>query len=44
MKVKLLKNHLANKIGDVMEVTPERARYFLWTKVAELVKTKVDKK
>lgn len=44
MKVKLIKDHLANKIGEVIEVTPERANYFVLHKVAEIVKQNIEHK
>lgn len=37
-KVKLLKDHLDNKEGEVMEVSEERANYFQRCGVAEEVK------
>lgn len=34
MKVQFLKHHLDNKVGDVVEVTEERANYFIKNNVA----------
>lgn len=39
-KVKFLKDFLQYAKGDTAEVTPERAKYFELTKVAEPVKEK----
>jgi hypothetical protein len=35
MKIKLLKNHLKNVEGDVLEVSDEQANYFVRCKVGE---------
>ena len=52
MKVQFLKDHLDNKAGDVVEVTEDRANYFIMNNVAEKhvkketkeLKPKLDKK
>lgn len=41
MRVKLLKDHLGRKAGDVIDTTTERANYFIRTGVAE---TEIGKK
>lgn len=51
MKIKLLKDHVLGKAGDVIEETEEKAKYLVRCNVAEVVtedkpkpKTKVKKK
>jgi len=38
MKVKLLKDHLDSKAGDVVDVTEQRANYWIKVGVAEIKK------
>jgi len=48
MKVQFLKQHLTNKVGDVIEVTQERGNYLILAKAAKMYvkkdKPKSDKK
>ena len=38
MKVKFLKDHLDNKVGDVVDVSDERGNYWISASVVELDK------
>lgn len=44
MKIKLLKNHLDNISGEVIEVSSERGNYLIRVGVAELKQEKKPKK
>ena len=43
MKIKLLKNHLDNIVGEVIEVSKERGNYLIRVGVAELKQEKKPK-
>ena len=43
MKIKLLKNHLDNIAGEVIEVSKERGNYLIMVGVAELKQEKKPK-